>query len=225
MCIPKFTHIATVIPNLSLGCIKDIEREFEIFLNDNNPSVTYKVTYYMTKNNRGLGMIKINHFQWSIKMSWLRRLPSSKSTWAELDKAETKPHMYNPITTNWVDIKIAKTKITNPGWKDIYDSLLVCRRNLLGINPLEYLTIPVNGESKFTKNNTAIQQPRCKNLTINDILDEDVEVKKAEDYPLTQRPFVMKFQPLKMQLENLFSNLNMSVAGHVQSVLEILGLL
>ena len=33
MCIPKFTHIATVIPNLSLGQIKEIEKEFEIFLN------------------------------------------------------------------------------------------------------------------------------------------------------------------------------------------------
>ena len=28
MCIPKFTHIATVISNLSIGEIKEIEREF-----------------------------------------------------------------------------------------------------------------------------------------------------------------------------------------------------
>ena len=40
MFIPKFTLIATVIPNLSLGQIKEIEREFELFINDNNPSVT-----------------------------------------------------------------------------------------------------------------------------------------------------------------------------------------
>ena len=26
MCIPKFTHISTVIPNLSIGQIKEIER-------------------------------------------------------------------------------------------------------------------------------------------------------------------------------------------------------
>ena len=71
MCIPKFTHIATVIPNLSLGRIKDIEWEFEIFLNDNNPSVTDKTTGYMTKQDGGLGMIKINCFWWSVKMSWL----------------------------------------------------------------------------------------------------------------------------------------------------------
>ena len=32
MCLPKFTHIATVIPSLSLKRINEIEREFEIFL-------------------------------------------------------------------------------------------------------------------------------------------------------------------------------------------------
>ena len=115
MCIPKFTHIATVIPNLCLGCIKNIEREFEIFLNDKNPSVkTNKTMSYMTKNDDGLGMIKIHHFWQSIKMSCIRRLPSSKSTWAELHKAKTKPHTYNPINTNWVDIETVRTKLTNP---------------------------------------------------------------------------------------------------------------
>ena len=69
MCIPKFTHIATVIPNLSISQIKEIEREFELFINDNNPSVTVKVIRYMSKKDGGLAMIKIDHFWKSIKMS------------------------------------------------------------------------------------------------------------------------------------------------------------
>ena len=31
MCIPKFTHITTEIPNLSISQIRNIEREFELF--------------------------------------------------------------------------------------------------------------------------------------------------------------------------------------------------
>ena len=62
MCLPKFTHIATVIPSLSLKRIKEIEREFEIFLNSNNPSVTDKTTRYMARKENGLGMLKINAF-------------------------------------------------------------------------------------------------------------------------------------------------------------------
>ena len=86
MCIPKFTHITTVNPNLSIGQIKDIEREFEIFLNENNPSVTDKRTRYASKTDLGLGMLKVDHFWKAIKMSWLRGLSFSKSTWAQLHK-------------------------------------------------------------------------------------------------------------------------------------------
>ena len=108
MCIPKLTHIATVIPNLSMGQIIEIEKEFEIFLNDGNPSVTDKMTIYMTKKGGGLGMFKINHFWHAIKMSWLRR-----STWAELRKANMRPQTYNPISANWFDIETAKNKMNN----------------------------------------------------------------------------------------------------------------
>ena len=67
--IPKFTHIVTVIPNLSIGQIREIEKEFELLINNNNPSVTDKTTRYMGKKDGGLRMIKIDHFWKSIKMS------------------------------------------------------------------------------------------------------------------------------------------------------------
>ena len=100
MCLPKFTHIATVIPSLSLKQINEIEREFEIFINYKNPSVTDKTTRYMANIDGGLGMIKINTFWRAIRMSWLRRLNNSKSTWAILHHIETKPFAFNPVTSN-----------------------------------------------------------------------------------------------------------------------------
>ena len=181
-------HIATAIPNLSIGRIKEIEREFELFINDNNPSVTDKTTRYMSKKDEGLGMIKIDHFWKAIKMSWLRRLYFSKSTWAELHKAETKPNTFNPISSNWSEIETAKSRMNNPIWKEIYDALLTCRKNLLKANPLELLTLLVNGEPYITKNNTSIQQPWCVNLTINDILNVDGNLKKIEEYPPGKKP-------------------------------------
>ena len=51
MCIPKFTHIATVIPNLSIGQIKEIEKEFESFLNENNTSVKDKMTRHLHRKD------------------------------------------------------------------------------------------------------------------------------------------------------------------------------
>ena len=74
MCVPKFNNIAAVIPSLSLKRINEIEKGFEHFLNDNNPSVTDKTTRYMAKRKNGLDMIKINNFWRSVRMSWLKRL-------------------------------------------------------------------------------------------------------------------------------------------------------
>ena len=52
LCIPKFTHIATVIPNLTIAQIKEIDKEFEHFLSDNNPSVVDRTTRYMEEGAR-----------------------------------------------------------------------------------------------------------------------------------------------------------------------------
>ena len=144
MCIPKFTRIATVIPNLSIGQIKEIEREF-------NPSAPDKMTRYTSKKDGGLGMFRIDQFWKAIKMSWLRRLSFSKSTWAELHKAETKSNTFNPMSANWSEIETAKSRMVSPVWKEIYNSLLTCRKNLLKSSPLEFLTLPVNGEQYITK--------------------------------------------------------------------------
>ena len=144
-------------------------------------------------------------------MSWLRRLSSSKSTWAKLHKSETKPNTFNPMSTNWSKIEIAKNMMSNLVWKEIYDSLLSCRTNLLMSNPLEFFTLPVNEDPYITKNNDEIQQPRCVNLIINDILNVDGNLKKIVEKGL----FFMKILLLKMLLESLLKAVNTSVARHV----------
>ena len=61
MCLPKFTHVSTVILSLLITKIKEIEREFSRFINDNKPSVMYKTTRYMPRREGGLGMIRIGN--------------------------------------------------------------------------------------------------------------------------------------------------------------------
>ena len=116
-------------------------------------------------------------------MSWLRRLSFSKSIWAQLHKAETKSYTFKPMSSNWSEIEFAKNRMDNPVWKEVYGSLLACRKNLIKASPPEFLTLPVNGEPYITKNNIAIQQPWCEHLTINDILGTDGNLKKIGDYP------------------------------------------
>ena len=120
LCIPKFTHIATVIPSLSVTQIKEIDKEFEHCLYDNNPSMVDRTTRYMGRKELGLGMIHISHFWKAIKMSWLRRLTYSKSTWAKLHREETKPNTFNTMTSSWTGLEMARSQSSNLVWKDIY---------------------------------------------------------------------------------------------------------
>ena len=144
------------------------------------------------KKDLGLGLLRIDRFWKAIKMSWLRRLTSSKSTWALLHRAETKPYTFSQMTSNWSKIEMARSKMDNLVWKEIYGALLACRKNLVKASPPEYLFLPVNGEPYITKNNIAIQQPWCENLMINDILDFNGRFKKLRIIPLKRDQFSMK---------------------------------
>ena len=91
LCLPKLTHVFTIVPNPCSTFITELESAFKHFIAINNPSVVCEVTRHMRKNEGGLGMLKINQFWKAIRMSWLRRLITSKSTWAHLHKTETSP--------------------------------------------------------------------------------------------------------------------------------------
>ena len=106
-------------------------------------------------------MIDVNTFWKAIIMSWLRWLIHFNATWAKLHRADTFPYTFNPINSNYEDLVKAKTVCKNSFWKDIYASLLLCRRNILTVHPEEFITLPTNGEPQITKNNIAISQDWC----------------------------------------------------------------
>ena len=90
---------------------------------------------------------------------------------------------------NWSDIEFTKNKMDNLEWKEIYGSLLACRKNLVKASPSEYLFLPVNGEPYITKNNIDLQQPWCVNLSLNNILNSKGKFKKMKSTPLEKDQF------------------------------------
>ena len=100
LCLPKLTHVVTVVPNPCSTFITELETEFKHFVSNNCPSVVCEVTKYMRKDEGGLGMLRINPFWKAVRMSWLRRLITSKSTWAKLHRNETFPYNFNPYNSD-----------------------------------------------------------------------------------------------------------------------------
>ena len=84
LCVPKFTHIATVIPNLCLTKIQEIERCWEEYINTNSCRSVDQMPRYNYKRENGLGMLRISDFWQSVGLSGLRRLPYTKATWGKL---------------------------------------------------------------------------------------------------------------------------------------------
>ena len=81
------------------------------------------------------------------------------------------PCTFNPINSTYEDLMKAKMVYKNSFWKDIYASLLLCRRNILTIHPEEFITLPINGKPQITNNNIAISQDWCKHEMLDVILN------------------------------------------------------
>ena len=139
-------------------------------------------------------MIHISHFWKAIKLSWLRRLKYSKSTWARIHRAETKPNTFNPMTSSWMTREMARSGSSNLVWKEIYGALLSCRKNVTKANPIEFLTLPVSGEPYTARNNLAIQQDWCESLKIRDVLTGTGNSRRWKSIPRTEDPCTLSCQ-------------------------------
>ena len=118
LCLPKLTHIATVIPDLSTTRIREIESCWEKFISEGNRSPVDQKTRYASKSENGLGMLKLADFWLSLRLSWLRRLPYTKSIWGKLHKEEVGKLCFCPVSSNMEDLVKAKIRIKNPVWRD-----------------------------------------------------------------------------------------------------------
>ena len=91
------------------------------------------------------------------------------STWANLHRQETKPFTFNPITSTSNDLEEAHNRTNNLVWRDIYDSLIVCRGNVVYCHPIEYLTILIDGELSLARNFVSVNQFWCRTLMIKGV--------------------------------------------------------
>ena len=67
-------------------------------------------------------------------------------------------------------------------WRDIYDSLILCRRNEVIFNPIEYLSLSVNGEPSITRNYMPVNQHWCRTFMIKDVLNNTGNWKTINDF-------------------------------------------
>ena len=76
--LPKLSHIAAILSDISSKTIEEIEKLCLQFLRTNKISIVDSTkTLYATNTQNGLGMTRISEFWTALKISWLRRFGSS----------------------------------------------------------------------------------------------------------------------------------------------------
>ena len=139
-------------------------------------------------------------------MSWLRRLINSNATWAKMHRADTFPYTFNASNSIYDDLVKAKTMCKNSFWKDIYASLLLCRRNVFNIHLEEFITLPINGEPQIPKNNIAISQDWCKHETIDVILNANGKFKEIAQFYGIKKPIDFELNELERTFNNFLGS-------------------
>ena len=139
-------------------------------------------------------------------MPWLRRLITSRATWANLHKLETSPYTFNPYNSNQEGLIKAKELSTNYFWKDVYASLLQCRQNIMLLYPEEAISLPINGEPQITSNKYAINQEWCRHDMLNMLLNNTGSKKNIEDFYGPKKTVSFEFLELKRTLRNFLDS-------------------
>ena len=117
--IPKLNHLFSALPNPDNKFLNDVEKTFFKFIwNKSNDKIKRNIVIQSYENG-GLNMTNISTFINSLKVSWMKRLINSESTWTIFIK-----HYLKEISTEVFSFgpKVSEILIkdSNPFWIDVF---------------------------------------------------------------------------------------------------------
>ena len=164
LALSKLSHLALVLPNLDKRRLKTVETLFYNFLWGNK---TDKVTRNDTKLNEkagGLGIVDINSFWLSLKISWIRRILNTNAFWPVILKLTVENVLdYNismmeilqlgPNMLNFIG-----KKLKNEFWKGVFCSIRFYMQGALFCYPENISQSPIWDNPIFLKSNKPIKK-------------------------------------------------------------------
>ena len=96
----------------------------------------------------------------------------------------------------------AKSKCSNPFWKEVYTLLIEYRLNVLLNHPAEYRYIPINGKPSITCNNIPVRQEWAQNKCLDTIIDHKGNLKRLNEINCSKKLFDYEYKELKRILDD-----------------------
>ena len=151
--LPKLTHIAAVLPTLETKQIKEIEKIWHDYITPKKGAARADIkTIHAPTADGGLGLHHLKEFWQALKVSWIKRLATSKSFWVEILASRTGININTLRVTKTLTLdNINKCKNSgNPFWCETFKTLKIVRENFLAENPDHRLLQLINGNNQLT---------------------------------------------------------------------------
>ena len=140
-------------------------------------------------------------------MGWLRRL-NRESLWKtlHLEDLKDKSLLFNPHSSNETLIKKALKNMKNPTMREIYISLLNCKKRIIQIEPTSALFLPLFGEERVTKNSLPAYCEWAISSRVIDIITSDGELAPNDAFikNACRQPVFYQLQNIKNCLKTSF---------------------
>ena len=114
-----------------------------------------------------------------------------------MDNLNRSHEHFDPQKSNFESLTNAKSKCSNPFWKEVFSLLIECRLNVLLNHPAEYRHIPVNGELLIIYNYIPARQEWAQNKCLDSIIDNKGNLKSINEVNCSRKPFEYEYNELK----------------------------
>ena len=152
LALSKLTHLSIVLPQMEQESLNEIEKMFIDFIWNGKGDKVDRQTLFMPEKIGGLNMISVSEFWKSLKLTWLRRLLTTKSAWKSI--LENSLDFFNVNLNDlflFGDKKFLKLKdsMQNPFWKDVFLATAELIENVNYTLPYKFGLMPICNNSLF----------------------------------------------------------------------------
>ena len=174
--LPKLTHIATVLPTLPTKQIKEMEKIWHDYITPKKGAARADIkTIHAPTAHGGLGLHHLKEFWQALKVSWIKRLETSKSFWVQILalRASIKCNVLQ-VTKNLTLDNINRCKNSgNPFWCETFKTFKIVKDNFLAENPDHRLLQLINGNNQLTLDGRSANFSSMENKTIASTINPD----------------------------------------------------
>ena len=148
--ISKFVHLLISLPSPSKKMITEINKLLFNFLWNDKPDKIKRTVAKQHLTKGGLGMIDLNIFNKSLKLTWIRKFFESSASWRQLISKKI-PSLDSVMKFGDAFIEQLLNEINNPFWKNVFSDYITFYRQykFKTLEELEATSLLANNKIKI----------------------------------------------------------------------------